>query len=278
MSSAEFSDRTFLLPGGLVLEEGRCLRTAVLRPLTGHEEEWFAGHPRIPAAVAATHILSACLVSLDDVTVTKNLVRQLLIGDRDYLVLQLRRLTLGDDFQAVFACPACDAKMDVSFKASEIPIECRTQQTAKFSIHLADPQPSGRTVSFRLPTGGDQEAALGMGNDPVQAILDRCILGDGGSRLSLQEREAVIEAMERTAPEVDLELDLSCPECGKTFLVRFDTTAFFFDEMRISAKQLLRELHALAFYYHWSEAEILRLRRDRRRAYLGLLNETARQD
>jgi hypothetical protein len=119
---------------------------------------------------------------------------------------------------------------------------------------------------------------MGIGNDPVQTIFDRCILDDGGGHLSPAEREAVIEAMKRMAPQVDLELDLSCPECGKTFVVRLDTTAFFFDEMRISVKQLLREVHALAFYYHWSEAEILRLRRDRRRAYLGLLNETARQE
>jgi len=278
MSTAELLDNTFLLPGGLVLEEGRCLRTAVLRPLTGDEEEWLAEHPRTPTALAVTHILSACLVRLDDVAVTKNLVRQLLVGDRDYLVLQLRRLTLGDDFQAVSACPACDAKMDVTLKGSEIPVECHVQQAANSSIHLADPQPSGRTVSFRLPRGGDQEAALGMADDPVQAILERCIVDDGGNHLSPAEREAVIEAMEQMAPEVEVELDLSCPECGKTFVVHFDTTAFFFDEIRISAKQLLREVHALAFYYHWSEAEILRLRRDRRRAYLGLLNETARQD
>jgi hypothetical protein len=276
MKNAE--DSPFLLPGGLVLDQGRCLRTATLRPLTGDEEDWFANHPQTPAAIAVTHILSACMVSLDDVTVTKNLVQDLLVGDRDYLVLQLRRLTFGDHFQAISACPACNAKMDVSFKASEIPVECRVRQAAKACIHLADPQPSGRTVSFRLPTGGDQEAALRSGNDPVQTILDRCIFDDGGCHLSPHEREIVIEEMERMAPQIYLELELTCPECSKTFVVHFDTTAFFFDEMRISARQLLREVHALAFSYHWSEAEILRLRRDRRRAYLALLNETSRHE
>ena len=58
----------------------------------------------------------------------------------------------------------------------------------------------------------------------------------------------------------------------------FDPTAFFFEELRISAERLLREVHVLAFYYHWSESEILGLERDRRRAYLALLSDTLRQE
>jgi hypothetical protein len=60
-------------------------------------------------------------------------------------------------------------------------------------------------------------------------------------------------------------------------LAPFDTTAFFLSEMRINGEQLLREVHSLAFYYHWSEAEIMSLRRDRRRAYLSLLSDALRQ-
>jgi hypothetical protein len=278
MLSGELLGNTFLLPGGLLVEGGHCLRTAVLRPLTGQEEEWLAANPRIPAALAVTHILTACLVRLDDLTVTEELVRRLLVGDRDFLVLQLRRLTLGDDFQAVSACPFCNAKLDVSFKAREIPIEFRPQQAARSSIDFTDPRPAGRTVFFRLPTGADQEAALGVRSDPVKAILDRCIVDDSGGQLSAPEQEAVIEAMERIAPEIDVELDLSCPDCSKTFVAHIDTTAFFFAEIRLSARQLMREVHALAFHYHWSEADILRLRRDRRHTYLALLSEALHQE
>jgi hypothetical protein len=37
------------------------------------------------------------------------------------------------------------------------------------------------------------------------------------------------------------------------------------------ARRLLREVHELARAYHWSEADILRLDRRRRRRYLALL-------
>jgi hypothetical protein len=136
-----------------------------------------------------------------------------------------------------------------------------------------------RLVRFRLPSGGDQEAVLGVdASIAASELLNRCVFDDSGRSLSEEEREAVIAEMERLAPRVELELDAVCPECGHSFIAPFDTTAFFFEEMRASRDQLLREFHALAFYYHWSENDILSLGRDRRRTYLGLLSEALRQE
>ena len=279
MADAYRVENTVLLPGGLVLAEDRCLREAELQPLSGYEEEWLAQHSAAPSAVVVTKLLSACVVRLDDAMPTRDLIRQLLVGDRDYLMLQLRRMTLGDQFQAVFTCPACDAKMDISFPADNVPIERRPQTVVSYTLHLSVPEQEGHTIRFRLPTGGDQEAVLGMDSQvAVEALFNRCIIDDGGVPLSPEERRAVIDAMDRLAPQCEVELDLTCPECSHTFLALFDITTFFFHEMRIQENQLLREVHLLAWYYHWSEADILRLRRDRRRAYLGLLSEALQQD
>jgi hypothetical protein len=206
--------------------------------------------------------------------VTADLVRRLLVGDRDYLILQLRRLSLGDELNAVLDCPACKEPMDVSFRASDVPVETRRQEASSYTLSLAD-----HGICFRLPTGGDQEDVLGM--DPQtaqQELLNRCILTNNDMPLSDEERLAVLAEMERLAPRVELELDMICPKCGHSFVAPFDLTAFFFDEMRVSSRQLLREVHTLAFYYHWSESEILGLRRTRRREYLELLSEALRQE
>ncbi len=264
----------FELPGGLVTEGGRLLTRALLRPLSGQEEQWLADAANAPSAIRVTRLLTSCLVSLDGEPVTMDTVRKLLVGDRDFLMLQLRRLTLGDDVQAVLDCPACGAPMDVSFRASEMPLSSRRQDAAAHEMAAFD-----RTIRFRLPTGADQEDLLGM--DPQAAaemLLDRCLLDDGGRTLSGEERAAVVDEMERQAPQVDVELDLTCPECSHSFVAPFDVTAFFFDEMRINGRQLLREVHTLALHYHWSESEILGLRRRRRREYLELLSEALRQD
>jgi hypothetical protein len=263
----------------LIVSENRRLSEVELHPLTGDEEEWLARHPRMPSAQVVTRLLTACLVRIDDTAPSSDLVRRLLVGDRDYLMLQLRRLTLGDEFQAVFRCPACHAKMDVTVEVDAIPVERRPQTAACYTLALPSTGLPGRTVRFRLPTGADQEAVLGMDLPAaVDALLKRCILDDGGRLLSPEECKAVVTRMDQLAPQLEVELDLTCPECVHAFLAPFDPITFFFQEMRINGDQLLREIHFLAFYYHWSEAQILRLRRDRRRAYLSLLSDALRRD
>lgn len=257
-----------------MLQQGQLLIEASLRPLSGREEEWLAHHRSTPNAVRVSWLLKQCLLSVADQPVNGDLVRRLLVADRQYLTLQLRRLTLGDQIQAVVPCPECNRKMDVDFRLDDVPVESRPQNASSFMAEV-----SGRTVCFRLPTGGDEEAVLGSGtNDAVQELLGRCILDDGGCALSLEEQSVVIAEMESVAPQMEVELDLTCPECAHHFLLPFDTTAFFFEEMAVKGEELLHEVHALAFYYHWSESDILKLDRRRRRAYLALLNESLRQD
>lgn len=270
MSATQLSDGVCDLPGGLVLDDGRRLGRAELRPLTGREEEWVTQHAATPSAHLVTKLLSACFVRLDDQAVNAEMIAKLLAGDRDYLILQLRRMTLGDQFAAVFSCPACRRAMDVEFRAQDILIEPRPQDAATYTWRGAQ-----RMVQYRLPNGADQEAVADLSPaEAVDALFARCVVIDGGTPLSVEERSAVIAEMERLAPQIDLELDLSCPECGHSFTTPFDCTSFFFSEIRAQSRHLMREVHYLALHYHWSESEILNLQRDRRRGYLALLNET----
>jgi hypothetical protein len=253
----------------LVFEDGRKLYQARLRGLTGSEEEWLGESRGLPSAVKVTYVLSRCLMGFDEAPVDSALVRRMLVGDRDYLMLQLRRITLGDDVVAVVSCPACQTYMDAEFRISDVPVERRPQASAWHT--------TGCGVRYRLPSGGDQEAVLGMPPaEAEQAILKRCL--GAAAPLAAEQTDAVIAEMERQAPRVDLELDLTCPECAHRFPLPFDTSAFFFEEMRSRGGQLLREVHALALYYHWSEAEILGLGRRRRHAYLRLLSESLKQE
>jgi T4 bacteriophage base plate protein len=274
MNTECLSENTVSLPGGLMLQQDQFLNTACLRPLSGREEEWLARHRSSPGAVRVSWLLNSCLLVLGDRLANRDLVRRLLVADRDYLVLQLRRLTFGDQVQAVVPCQKCSQKMDIDFQLNDVPVECRPQRVSSYTIELSD-----RIIRFRLPTGGDQEAVLEANSDDMaDELMNRCVLDNGGELLSAEEKETVVAEMEQRAPQVEPELDLSCPECQEHFLLSFDTTAFFLDEMAFKSDELLREIHALAFHYHWSETEILKLDRRRRRAYLALLNESLRRD
>jgi hypothetical protein len=283
VSGGNWPENRFPLPGGWLIGEdpGQCRRyeSAVLRALTGHEEEWLAQHQGVPNAVRTTRLLNACVLGLDDEPPPRDMARSMLIGDRDYLVLQLRRLTLGDRVLALADCPGCGSRMDIDFNAASIPVEHGAADTPNYEIEL--PVKGGlriQPVRFRLPCGGDQEAVLGLDVETAaDKLLERCMLSRAAVPLAAHEKVRVITAMEERAPRVELELELGCPECGHAFVVPFDTTAFFLDELRITAGQLLREVHFLAFHYHWSEAEILDLLRHRRRTYLSLLSDTLHQ-
>ena len=263
---------TLRLPGGFLSADGQCKDQATLRPLTGQEEEWLMAHPEAPSAVAVTHLLAACLVSLNGEAVSPGTVRSLLVGDRDFLMLHLRQLTLGDRIRAVYACPGCSARMDIDFSTEEVPVEVRRQTKPYEQMELS----SGRAVRFRLPNGGDQEAVLDSPpENRVPALIARCLDAEDAPR-SESEIQEISDAMERLAPKVEIDLDLTCPECGHAFTAPCDVTSLFLGEMRSQARGFLREVHFIAFYYHWSEQEILSLTRNRRREYLALLDETLR--
>ena len=181
------------LPGGLPCEDAPPIMEVELRPLTGWEE-WLTGHAGVPTALAVTALLDACIVGADRADPRPRLARRLLAGDRDYLILQLRRLTLGDRVQAVLECPRCGSKMDVDFLAGDVPVERRPQSAPVYTIDVGP----GRGVAFRLPDGADQEFVAQMDTpEAVETLLARCV--SAGAPLSPEEREAVIAAMEERA-------------------------------------------------------------------------------
>jgi hypothetical protein len=266
---ADTSLASVALPGGLFSGDGRLLCDAELRPLTGSEEDWLARNRSAPAARAVTRMLSECVVRVGDRAGGVELARSLLAGDRAFLMIELRRLTHGRALLAVIDCPSCAAPMDIDFDIDAVEVERPARLAPACEI-----ESEGRTIRFRLPNGADEESVASMQPDAaVGELLRLCTLDDGGRPATAEEVERIAAAMEAAAPRVEPELDLTCPSCEHVFTLPFDTTAFFLDEMRVRSDQLLREVHTLALYYHWSEPEILRLTRDRRRAYLSLLSD-----
>ena len=68
-----------------------------------------------------------------------------------------------------------------------------------------------------------------------------------------------------------MRLALRCDACGHEWVSPFDIGAFLLREVEAWAEGLLREVHALARAYGWSERAILDLSARRRRAYLDLV-------
>ena len=157
-----------VLPGGILDGKGSCLKTVRVRELTGRDEELLADRRYHNAAEQVTDFLAQVIVEVPglDKPVNRELVATMLIGDRDYVLLRLRQLSLGDKIEQVMRCPsiACGKKADVEFLISELPVHrvAVVQPWYEFDLSTpvrADDEKSNHMV-LRLPVGRDLEAVL----------------------------------------------------------------------------------------------------------------------
>ena len=284
--------QTFTLPGGYVDEHGVTQRQVELSPVTGFEEEYLANvGPAVCSASVVTGLLARCIQRVGTLEpVTTSLVTDLLVGDRDFLMLKLREITCGNKLDAVLFCPdpECGKPMDVTLNLDDFAPEMKPVSDRLFTLELpADEGETGSfSIEFRLPTGADQETAApwisGDEESAVCQLLARTITRVNDETAVDQEtvralppkvRIEIEERMEKLAPHVTIELETSCVECRKPFTTLVDLTSFFLAEMKQSRQSLEREFHFLAWHYHWRESEILALTRKKRRRYIELIQE-----
>ncbi|MCG2622432.1 hypothetical protein LVY72_10960 [Arthrobacter sp. I2-34] len=281
-----------ILPGGYWDGEGRLHRSFELAALTGRDEELLAQASDRPPAALVTELLARVLKSLGSICpVPEQVARQLLVGDRQFLLLRLRQATFGDSVRAGLVCPwaDCGRPVTVEFSLTDLPVSEPGDKGPVYRLTLSaaaapDSGDVGRTVSFRLPTGADQEElSPWLAVNEARALtllLERCIREVGGSAppgrelvgaLSPLARAEIEERMQQLAPGIEEMIEAGCAECGRSFLVPFDVQRFFFGELRADSGLLYREVHYLAYHYHWGEQEIMAMTRGRRRTYLEVL-------
>ena len=286
---------TVILPGGYVDRDAVVHREVELTSLTGREEELLAGERSREVASLVTTVLQRCIRRIGTIsTVSQEMIRSLLIADRQYLLLKLRELTLGDAIRASIFCPwpDCSKKIAVSFSTDDVPVIESLNKGLTYKIELsaegafvADSGETYREICFRLPNGSDQEMLASIVvQDEIRVqtlLLQRCIHSIGSlqdldenkiTRLSPLARQEIEQHMEAVAPRVESIMESTCPECGREYAVPFDVQNFFFGELRTYRDLLYREVHYLAFHYHWSEREIMDMPRQKRRTYIEVLS------
>jgi len=287
----------YLLPGGYVDGDGTVHRETELIPLSGKEEELLAKNIlNGESASLVSVILSRRVQRIGAIKpVSEDLAGKLLVADRQYLLLKLRELTFGSQVQATVVCPwpDCRSKIDIDFSLEEVPIKASEDKGPLYSLTLSKKAAlksnNGellRDVIFRLPTGNDQKmlAPLVYENEALALtrLLEHCVQKIGDiehpepdviERLSPKARMEIEKHMEAVAPKVELTVETDCPECEREIKIPFELQQFFFGEMRTSIDLLYKEVHYLAYHYHWSEREIMEMPREKRRRYIDSLSQ-----
>lgn len=275
------SDRaTLLLTHGLRVAGDRRFEAA-LRGLTGREESLIASCPARFTPAECTSALIAAVTRLGSVPgdITPDMAADLVVGDRERLLLKLCGMTFGRTLDLVAICPVegCGAMSEVPVDLGDIDPGPGAQADAPHEIHPSTAE-GAWTVRFRLPSGRDQERfARAPPPDATRALITGCIVevsDPSGAAvppvdLPAAFETALSEAFQRLDPAAESTTSIVCPAC------RTESTALL-DGFSIlhaclgGAAGLDIDVYRMAHAYHWSEADILALPRDRRRRYLAV--------
>jgi len=139
---------------------------------------------------------------------------------------------------------------------------------------------AGWTVHFRLPASKDIAAVMHQtGEVASQTLFSGCILAAtrgnepcAPESLPPEVLAELMARMEALDPLADIQIGLSCPQCGQQWNAWFDIAGYLWTEIQHWAEETLGSVHQLACAYGWSEVEILELSPLRRQLYLGMIH------
>ena len=216
---------TFTMPSGIEAE---------IRELTGAEEEILTNPRLIRSGDAINRVLENCILRLgeNDKPTAKNML-DLLSGDRLFLLVKLRQVSLGDDVSLDLACsnPACREANTLAVSLEDLDVTPYTDER-EFTIALPA---SGKTVRFRHLDGHMEKRLAALKEATISsAILMRIIDIDGRppskkvvADLSLRDRNVLREAMRASDAGIDTTVETDCIACGTRLRTRLEAEPGF---------------------------------------------------
>lgn len=223
------------LPGGYESRDGMVYDVEV-RELTGEDEEALAKAPTV-ARVLMT-ILNRATVRIGDEKATPKMLDDMLAGDRETVLLQIRKATYGAQEEFILHCIECsgqqkttvDLDTDVTIKTLEDPNDRR------WTMHLRVGE-----VQVQLPDGSMQRKVAGAQDKTVPELntllISECLvtvngspsLGLGTARsLGLADRQAIIEEIAKRQPGPELgEVVKQCETCSADIPIPLNLAQLF---------------------------------------------------
>ena len=220
---------------------------------------------------------SLTLLSLVSAHMLPDQLARLSIGQRDTQLLSLREWAFGSQMCAQGTCPACTLELELTFSVPEIRMNPLVEATATYTLGVGEYE-----VCFRLPNSFDLARLKADGDVPAntRCLFECCVQSVRKDdqemvieQLPAELLSAISERMGEIDPLGDVQLSLTCPQCGHNWQAPLDIGSFLWSETHAWACRLLREVHILASVYGWRESDILALSPWRRLAYLEMVDQ-----
>lgn len=247
--------QSFELPLG-VIHNGGVDKTCVLKPMTAKTRRLIANkaNQRNPVA-GITDLLVQCCEQLGTSPATPQIANSLTVGDRDFMLLMLRVISLGNILKAQTTCARCGEDLSFDLPLDQIKIvrpvlDKDFRIEGGFAYTTVESPELGIKVEMRYPTGHDQSAISNqLKTDPVGATyslyarLLRVWEKNGKlienpnslefiDDLPLAEIEWLEQAIMKASPGPEWRVNLNCEVCHKQTPLDLSDTDFLFKTPR----------------------------------------------
>jgi hypothetical protein len=193
-------------------------------------------------------------------------------------LLALYEKTFGVRVDCFTQCPQCPEKLQFALAIKDIQVSSEQKEKSEVGELI-----SGEfRLRFRLPNSVDLAEITNCRE--VEAarhlLVQRCVLEAtcNEAPISISDLPAEIithlaERMGKCDPQAEVIFHFQCPTCQHRWQALFDIVTFFWTKLATQAKRLLQEVHILAQFYHWREADILAMSTWRRHCYLEMIGK-----
>lgn len=171
-------------------------------------------------------LLSRCVSNIN--------VNDLITIDKFYLLMKLREISYGDDYNVLLMCSHCGAENPTNVKLSELnvnPVPDDFQEPIKYTLPVLK-----KEVVLRYPRVKDEKFLEGTGSldniwrfvESIDGQTNKTVISRVIEKLPLIDIKTMLKLI-KTDFGVDTSVKLKCSECGEISIKELPINANFFD-------------------------------------------------
>lgn len=227
---------TVELAGGYLSMDGTFVREAEVRELTGRDEEALARIKDIGRWMTA--ILERGTVRVGSDASSPGILDDLLAGDWETLLVAIRAVTFGNEYETETMCLSCEQQYSVKIDVTtDIPIRAAKEEDREFTV-----QGKRSVYTVQMRTGATQRKILENMSDLTTAELNTLVLFE--SITGINGKPPMSDEVVRDLPMLDRQnllreistrqagpdmggVRTKCPACGAEQNLALSVAALF---------------------------------------------------
>lgn len=201
-------------------------KPVTLRPMTFEDERKMMSNKNVNIDVLNI-LLTRCVSNID--------VGSLLQMDKLFLVMKLREISYGEEYNASISCNNCKRDNEVKFTLNKLPVRyVGDDLTDPLTIELPILK---KSIKLRLPRVADENFFTNTDHavnnlwrfvEEIDGHDEKSVISKVIPQLPLQDAHALFEAMSTRDYGVDTRVRFSCNYCDHSEVMELPITADFF--------------------------------------------------